>query len=68
MRKRLIRKTFDMLDDIAKDAEKFDQFWTNWARNIKLGVIEDSANHNRLAPLLRFYTSKSDDKQIGLQE
>ncbi|GAQ77691.1 molecular chaperone HtpG [Klebsormidium nitens] len=68
MRKRLIRKTFDMMDEIAKDGEKYDTFWQNWARNIKLGVIEDSANHNRLAPLLRFFTSKSEDKQIGLQE
>lgn len=35
---------------------------------MKLGCIEDSGNHKRLAPLLRFYSSKSDDDMISLDQ
>lgn len=35
---------------------------------MKLGCIEDSGNHKRLAPLLRFYSSKSDDEMISLDQ
>jgi heat shock protein 90kDa beta len=35
---------------------------------MKLGCIEDSGNHKRLAPLLRFYSSKSDDEIISLDQ
>ena len=62
IRKRLIRKTFDMLRDIAaRDNDDYDTFWENFGRNLKLGVIEDSDNRKELAELLRFTTSKSGD-------
>ncbi|OUS42947.1 heat shock protein 90C [Ostreococcus tauri] len=60
IRKRLIRKTFDMLRDIAeRDNDDYDTFWDNFGRNLKLGVIEDADNRKDLAELLRFTTSKS---------
>jgi heat shock protein 90kDa beta len=60
IRKRLVRKTFDMLKDIAaRDNDDYDTFWDNFGRNLKLGVIEDSDNRKDLADLLRFTTSKS---------
>jgi len=33
-----------------------------------MGLIEDAANRTRLAKLLRYATSKSGDKEIGLEE
>lgn len=57
IRKKLIRKTLDMLKKLeGEDSEKF---WKEYSTNIKLGVIEDSANKSRLAKLLRFATSAS---------
>merc|ERR1711872_320536 len=37
--------------------DKYDAFWKEYSTNIKLGVIEDTANRTRLAKLLRFTTS-----------
>lgn len=68
MKKRLVRKTFDMIEEIAnrENPEDYKTFWTNFGKNIKLGAIEDQTNHKRLAPLLRFFSSKSEEELISL--
>jgi heat shock protein beta len=50
------------------DCKKFGTFYKQFGRAMKLGVIEDSGNRNRLAKLLRFKTSKSDDELISLDQ
>lgn len=35
---------------------------------MKLGCIEDRENHKRLAPLLRFFSSQSENEFISLDE
>lgn len=47
---------------------KYSKFWKEFGRAIKFGLIEDNTNRNRLAKLLRFYTSKSPDKLTSLEE
>ncbi|KAK1317621.1 Heat shock protein 81-1 [Acorus calamus] len=70
MRKRLVRKTFDMIQDISESENKEDykKFWENFGKLIKLGCIEDSGNHKRLTPLLRFHSSKSEEEMISLDD
>ncbi|KAI6686295.1 hypothetical protein NL676_032208 [Syzygium grande] len=68
MRKRLVRKTFDMIQELSEseDKEDYKKFWENFGRFLKLGCIEDSGNHKRITPLLRFYTSKSEEELMSL--
>ena len=66
IKKKLVRKALDMLKKIS--ADDYVSFWKEYGTNIKLGVIEDSANRTRLAKLLRFSTSLSNDKQISLAD
>lgn len=44
----------------SKDNEEkrgqYTKFWNEFGKSIKLGIIEDAANRNRLAKLLRFET------------
>eukprot|EP00091_Calanus_sinicus_P002863 TRINITY_DN129_c0_g1_i7.p1 TRINITY_DN129_c0_g1~~TRINITY_DN129_c0_g1_i7.p1 ORF type:complete len:801 (-),score=377.11 TRINITY_DN129_c0_g1_i7:296-2698(-) len=55
IKKKLVRKTLDMIKKISDD--KYGAFWAEYSTNIKLGVIEDTANRTRLAKLLRFTSS-----------
>ncbi|KAI4979597.1 hypothetical protein ZWY2020_016350 [Hordeum vulgare] len=34
------------------------KFWNEFGKSVKLGIIEDATNRNRLAKLLRFESSK----------
>ncbi|XP_059648700.1 heat shock protein 90-5, chloroplastic [Cornus florida] len=70
MRKRLVRKTFDMIQDISESENKEDykKFWENFGKLLKLGCIEDSGNHKRLTPLLRFHSSKTEEELISLDD
>ncbi|XP_026448044.1 heat shock protein 90-6, mitochondrial-like isoform X2 [Papaver somniferum] len=70
MRKRLVRKAFDMILGIAmsENPEDYEKFWDNFGKNIKLGCIEDRENQKRLAPLLRFFSSQADEVMISLDE
>jgi len=66
IKKKLVRKSLDMLKKL--DEEAFKKFWDNFGTSIKLGVIEDSGNRNRLAKLLRFASSNSEDELTSLEE
>lgn len=43
-------------------------FWRNFGKHLKLGCIEDRENHKRIAPLLRFFSSQSEEDLISLDE
>lgn len=43
----------DEEEEDDKSSEKYSEFWKHYGKNIKLGVIEDASNRNKLAKLLR---------------
>lgn len=47
--------------------EDYNNFWEQFGKNIKLGVMEDSANRAKLVKLLRFRSNKS-DKWVSLDQ
>merc|ERR1719473_1005216 len=58
-------------DEAAKEEPKdeYIEFWKQFGKNIKLGLIEDSSNRTKLSKLLRFHTSLTgDDEWISLEQ
>ncbi|CAH9116221.1 unnamed protein product [Cuscuta europaea] len=70
MRKRLVRKAFEMIQGIAlsDNRDDYEKFYENFGKHLKIGCIEDRENHKRIAPLLRFFSSQSEEDMISLDE
>merc|ERR1712217_624974 len=61
----------------AKEEEKKDKkdeegtwskFWKEFNKNLKMGCYEDDSNRSKLSKLLRFRTTKSEDKKVSLDK
>merc|ERR1712048_1461127 len=50
------------------EVDKYEIFWKNFGKNIKLGVIEDSSNRLKLAKLLRFFSTEDPEALTSLDE
>ncbi len=60
MRSALTRRVLDMLQKLTKDKDDYQKFWNEFGAVLKEGVVEDHANKDKLAKLLRFSTTHSD--------
>lgn len=58
MRSAIIKRILSMLDNMAQnDQEKYTKFWSAFGQVMKEGLIEDMANKDEIAKLLRFATT-----------
>eukprot|EP00566_Odontella_aurita_P004702 CAMPEP_0113588786 /NCGR_PEP_ID=MMETSP0015_2-20120614/35713_1 /TAXON_ID=2838 /ORGANISM="Odontella" /LENGTH=794 /DNA_ID=CAMNT_0000494707 /DNA_START=99 /DNA_END=2483 /DNA_ORIENTATION=- /assembly_acc=CAM_ASM_000160 len=75
--KRLVRKSLDMIRDIAEGRDEkeeeeeekgvgYVQFWNNFGKYLKVGVVEDDRHRKDIVPLLRFFSSNSGDEYTSL--
>jgi len=44
------------------------KFYKEFAKNLKMGCYEDDSNRSKISKLLRFFTSKSTDKEVSLDK
>ncbi len=60
------RRVLSMLDDLSKDADKYNGFYREFGAVLKEGLGEDFGNREKIAKLLRFASTSPDVGQDGL--
>lgn len=70
IKKNMVKKCIEMMTDLAADEDKskFETFYGQFNKNIKLGVHEDTKHREKLMELLKYHTSKSDESMVTLRE
>jgi len=65
----LTRKVLGELAHMAeKEPEKYETFWHEFGIFIKEGITTEPQDHDKLIPLLRFYSTKSEEKPTSLAD
>lgn len=56
-----VKRVLDLIAGLAEnDTEKFAQFWAQFGKVLKEGVVEDTKNKDTVASLLRFASTRGD--------
>merc|ERR1719265_530332 len=54
--------------DKKDDESTWEKFWKEFNKNLKMGCYEDDSNRSKISKLLRFHSTKSEDKMINLDK
>lgn len=68
IRKNLVKKCLDLLFELSEDKDKYNTFYEQFSKNIKLGIHEDTANRSKIAELLRYHSTKSGEEMASLKD
>lgn len=60
LRKQSVKRVLSMLDELAKDAEKYQTFWEEFGQALKEGLGEDFSNKEAISKLLRFSSTHNE--------
>lgn len=58
----------DEEDAVPAEDTDYDTFWKSYAKAMKMGIMEEQKIKSKISKLLRFKTTKSDDKYISLEK
>jgi molecular chaperone HtpG len=68
IKKNLVKKCLEMFNDLTENEDAYKKFYESFAKNLKLGIHEDSTNRAKIAKLLRYSSTKSGEEMTSLDD
>ncbi|MBT8073479.1 MAG: molecular chaperone HtpG [Xanthomonadales bacterium] len=71
IRSAVVRRSLDLLNRLAdKEVEKYNKFWDEFGNVLKEGLVEDVANREKIAKLLRFSSTgeAAKEQRVSLED
>ncbi len=68
IRNNVVRKTLEMLEDLASRPDEYELFWESFGAVLKEGLHFDRESKERLAKLCRFASSRDDAPLVSLAD
>jgi molecular chaperone HtpG len=68
IKKNLVKKCLEMFADLTENEDAYKKFYEAFAKNLKLGIHEDSSNRAKIAKLLRYSSTKSGEEMTSLED
>ncbi len=63
IRTAITKRVLGMLEELAEDKDKYQKFWKEFGQVLKEGPVEDFANKQQIAKLLRFASTHVDNEK-----
>ena len=67
IRQGLTRRSLSMLESLSNDEDKYAKFWKEFGRVLKEGLGEDFSNREKIAGLLRFASTVTDEESVSFK-
>jgi molecular chaperone HtpG len=68
IKQRLVKKSIEMMSDLQTNTTAYNQFWKNFGKYVKVGIIEDERIRDELVPLCRYFSSNSPAELTSLPD